>query len=500
MNPEIVLGPPGTGKTTTLLGLVEAELAQGTRPDRIGYVSFTKRAAKEAIERACAKFKLEPGELPYFRTLHSLCFQCLGISTGDVFERTKVREFSEWIGVELSTHFSMEEGSTFGFKDGDRAMFMENLARVTCKPLRALFNENDDNLSWGLVDYLARGVKKWKETNHLVDYTDMLSMFCDMEWSPDLDVLFVDEAQDLSQLQWRVVHRLAANCRRVVVAGDDDQAIYRWAGADVDYFLDLVGRVSVLHQSWRVPHAVQQLSGDVIKRISRRRPKDWLPRQAEGTVDYIRKIDELDLRKGDDILVLVRNSFVLREFMPSLRSDGIIFEWRGHNSVKSSTLEVVEAWERLRMNQDLTVDEVRKIYQFMSSGVGVKRGYKTLPGRGPDDKTNILDLIANGGLLTDKIWHEALDRIPLEEKVYMLRARQMGESLKKKPRVRLSTIHASKGGEADHVVLFSDMAPRTAQEAYMNPDDEVRVWYVGLTRAKTRLTIVAPRAKNSFMF
>ena len=48
----IVLGPPGTGKTTTLLNEVDKYLKQ-TDPDKIGYFSFTQKAAYEARDRAC---------------------------------------------------------------------------------------------------------------------------------------------------------------------------------------------------------------------------------------------------------------------------------------------------------------------------------------------------------------------------------------------------------------------------------------------------------------
>jgi superfamily I DNA/RNA helicase len=67
----IVLGPPGTGKTTTLLNKVDDYLKK-TDPDKIGYFAFTQKAAHEARDRAIKKFNLTEDDLPYFRTLHSL--------------------------------------------------------------------------------------------------------------------------------------------------------------------------------------------------------------------------------------------------------------------------------------------------------------------------------------------------------------------------------------------------------------------------------------------
>ena len=71
----IILGPPGTGKTTTLLNLVDEFIQQGVRPKQIGYFSFTKKAATEAATRAADKFSLDlENDLDNFRTLALLCF------------------------------------------------------------------------------------------------------------------------------------------------------------------------------------------------------------------------------------------------------------------------------------------------------------------------------------------------------------------------------------------------------------------------------------------
>ena len=68
-----------------------------------------------------------------------------------------------------------------------------------------------------------------------------------------------------------------------------------------------------------------------------------------------------------------------------------------------------------------------------------------------------------------------------------------------KPRIRLATIHGSKGGEADHVVLLPDMARRTHEEMLVQPEDEARVWYVAATRARRQLTLVKPRDKLHYV-
>ena len=79
----------------------------------------------------------------------------------------------------------------------------------------------------------------FKKSKNLLDFTDMLDIFIKEETIPQLDIIFVDEAQDLTTKQWKVIERINEYCKFRYIAGDDDQAIYRWAGADVKRFLNI---------------------------------------------------------------------------------------------------------------------------------------------------------------------------------------------------------------------------------------------------------------------
>ena len=89
---SIILGPPGTGKTTSILNLIQIEMENGTPPDKIGYFAFTKKASDEGKERTMERFGLTGKDIPNFRTLHSLCYRMLGLSRDSVMDRTNYRE------------------------------------------------------------------------------------------------------------------------------------------------------------------------------------------------------------------------------------------------------------------------------------------------------------------------------------------------------------------------------------------------------------------------
>lgn len=494
---DIVLGPPGTGKTTTLINRVETALDRGVPPDRIGYFSFTRRAAQEAVDRACKKFKLDRSDFPFFSTLHSMCYRQLGMKRGEVLEGNMMREFAKHAGIRISGHWS-EDGTMTGFDVGDRIIFMENLARVRGVKLRDAYDQFDDSLPWHLVKRVADQLAEFKKSKGVMDFTDMLIEFARSGIKLKLDELMIDESQDLSKLQWDVVTSLMQGCQGTAVAGDDDQAIYRWAGADVDYLIEMKGDASVLGQSYRVPPVVQTLANSIIHQITKRRPKKWKARTGgEGELDYAREFVDVNCDEGQT-LVLARNAYVLRDQVePWLRRQGIVYERHGHSSIDLEMLNAIQDWERLRKGERVAVQDARRIYEWMSSGRGVKRGFKTLPDREDEEKLTLADLKNTGGLLREDPWFDAMDRIDREMVGYIRAARERGEKLRAKPRVTISTIHGAKGGQADHVVLMKEMAMRTYAEMQENPEDEMRVWYVGVTRAKQKLTVVDTQTKRA---
>ena len=102
------------------------------------------------------------------------------------------------------------------------------------------------------------------------------------------------------------------------------------------------------------------------------------------------------------------------------------------------------------------------------------------------------------GYSNTQSWFDVFETEP-DDSLYIRDMLQHGEELSAAPRVKLSTIHAAKGGEADNVLLILDNT-KTIREAIEKSqdkeDEENRVWYVGVTRTKQNLYMVTARKEE----
>ena len=227
-----IFGPPGTGKTTTLLNMVDEALAAGTHPHRISFLAFTRKAANEAKERAAARFGLDAKkDLVYFRTLHSLALTMTDIRPEQVMQEINYRELSKKIGISLggSKNTNFDDDVPSMVSSNDPILGLINLARLRKINLRDQYNISNLEDDWNTVNYVDKCLREYKEKLGLYDFTDMLAQFVSGKntYCPEFDLCFLDEAQDLSPLQWDIAHILDENSKRMYCAGDDDQAIYR---------------------------------------------------------------------------------------------------------------------------------------------------------------------------------------------------------------------------------------------------------------------------------
>ena len=377
----------------------------------------------------------------------------------------------------------------------DPILGLINLARLRKVPLREQYDQSQIDVDWNTVKYVDKALFSYKKRFTLYDFTDMLEIFISegARYCPEFDLCFVDEAQDLSPLQWDIAHILDDKSKRMYAAGDDDQAIYRWAGADVDHFINLPGGAETLSQSYRIPRDVHELAEKVVRRIARRFPKRYEPKKERGHVARITTISALDMSQGS-WLVLSQAGYQLQPVAQELKSNGMLFNYRGHRSISEKVSDAVNGWEQLRRGESVFGDVARTIYGYMSVGDRIRKGFKKLPGINDDDKVDMANLRAKGGLLADEsmIWSHAMDRLPETDRAYITALLRRGEKFNGAPRITLSTIHGAKGGEADNVILFTDLSYAAAAEMMRGADDIHRVFYVGVTRTKHSLFLVEP--------
>ena len=520
MHRHIVIGPPGTGKTTYLKNKVEELLKSGAcTSQEIGYFSFTVKAAEEIRDRVMINEKISKEQVkilfPYFSTLHSLAYRRLQLQQAQIMDDNDYAELSRLTGHEYVNKMRKGNGVDIAMPTA-KSEYQDiiNLAYAKYPDdedrLAKIFRETTLN-NYGarnMIEQMDLDLRKFKEDRDKYEYVDYFINFIKNGNAPQLSVH-----------QWKVVDMIQEIAQPIetYVAGDDDQAIFRWAGADIEHFIAMAkndaNTIIPLTQSYRIPISVHSLSTKLAHNISRRVQKEYLPRQDDGIVKVLNIRPLGKYLQNGDWLILCRTHAIVQEVVNSLVANGCFFKLYGKNFIKYEYIKAIKCWTQLCRGEKVIGADVVILYQHMDS-TRINRPHGNFKGE-PSDMFNMEILCQHFGLkrfiefktqddsgdkviiqkdVTEVMWYDMLNGKAIrKQEAYLRNILESGFKLDQDPKIEVSTMHASKGGERQKVMLISDLSygPYNASvQSHEGRDDEARVFYVAATRAKEELHLI----------
>ena len=537
------IGGAGTGKTSELLSIVEKIIERVKDPTRIGFVSFTRAARKEAMERAAVKFGWDLDALEsegWFRTLHSVCYRCLGVKEELITDTVKSRRWlAEQLGEDagsLSPSLSEDGGATVAESktDAAKALRIWELARNRLETLEAAWNRarQSRDVPPPLRDCAAviNRYETAKRVSNRLDFTDLLSQFAGIRFTtegpndtepcgetPPLDAWILDEAQDTSALSGKVFERLVHNgvTRWAYCSGDPFQAVFRFAGADHRIFMGWqADKERIAPKSYRCPAPVLELGERILRRCSdyfdrKIQPADHPGEVVRGTI--LQRI-AAEAKPDESWLFLVRAKYQVAQVGRLLDEHAI--PWHGtkgggwlapKRNQATLCLLAMEQGQPARPTDWAAVLDWIKLDAKREGVPLLTRGVKAVWNRfKPLELAEMPDV-------PQEHWEKTLGCTPaLIERIRSGRWRKHGDCLvpyadryyhafhrfgpdaADTTKVRVGTIHSSKGSQADNVVVLTTTTERCHRETETpgpEQDAEHRVWYVAATRAIKRLFV-----------
>ena len=564
-----LFGGPGSGKTTALLDRVDGLLERDDVTIRdILVVSYTRAAAAEVRDRLAERLDVSPRSLKgNVATMHAKAYELLDLSRGDVVGEDDKQAFCEEYGVEFEDEYGgagrrTARSTTIGNKiiatsqwlqrtrrdvaDWYDVPFQWNVEEVRLPPdvdpnaqegnkYTPTWPSDDDRID---VPEVIRAWRSYKGEHGLVGFADMLERVKQRSLVPHVDYLVIDEFQDITTLQYDVYEEWKPHMDRVLVAGDDDQVVYAWQGADPNLLLDADrDEDEILPNSYRLPSRVLSVVNQEIRHIDTRQEKDLRPRKEGGTVEGIDSPSMLDLARnvrytienGDDdetIMVLFRARYQLFRFIDEFLPLGMPFSALTDQRMWTDRLtQYVRAVEAFDAEEELDGLQARRLADMLQESAF-----------GTNDRDALFDYIdeLEEGSDSDDLTEIPVDPDSIAEFAPFAPGTESAADMLRKvtsfqrnsveayfdgdyrgmdpSRVRIGTIHSAKGREADHVFVATDLTEKVVEQMAASVDDtevpgvgeftattdpvpiltdnERRVFYVGMSRARERLVLL----------
>jgi len=564
-----LFGGPGSGKTTALLDRVEELLEDDDVDFRdVLVVSYTRAAAAEIRDRLAERLDLTPRALRgNVCTMHAKAYELLNLSRGDVVGESDKEEFCDQFGIDYEDEYEgsrrrSARSTTLGNKIIATSQWLQRTRRDVADWYDVPFKwddeevrlppEIDDNAQTGnkytptwptdddRVDVPAaiRGWRTYKGDNDLTGFADMLERVAQRSLLPNVEYLIIDEFQDITTLQYDVYEEWKPHMKRVLIAGDDDQVVYAWQGADPDLLLEEdVTQDEILPNSYRLPSRILNVVNREVRHIEKRQEKDLNPRKEGGRVEAVQNASMYDLARNvqgtieqsdETVMVLFRARYQMFQFIDEFIDEGIPFGCLTDQRMWTDRLtQYVRAVEAVQDDEPLSVLEARRLADMLvNSAFGTGERDDFFDALDDIEESHEADDIAEIEIEPDVV----TDHVPfvpddasagdMLRKVTNFQERSVDAYFTGKyrgmdpSRVRLGTIHSAKGREADHVFVATDLTEKVVEQMaatvdqngidvpdvdeftkHTSPvptltDNERRVFYVGMSRARERLVLL----------
>lgn len=531
----ILIGSAGSGKTTELLRVLEtAKDRLGGDPFAVGFASMTRAARLEALERASAAWGVSEkvlGDMGWFKTVHAICKKQLGVGKELISNDKESQEWvAEAVGAEL--HTFLDYGEDCGFRyEGDmaaaKAMQVWSYVRAAMVPLRKaverwLRSGDIDPPSMASCLQYIRRYENAKRKEGRVDFMDLLARFAGIHFDPiegpqpidpegeppkGVKAWIFDEAQDASALLDTVCRRLASSEEVVWVwlAGDPFQSCLSFTGSSADHFLSWpCDKKKIMPKSYRCPAPILK-AGEWSLRQMRKGYFDRgvSPADHEGIAVRVNSMEQAarKIDPSESTLVLFRANYLAEQWAKKMTEKGIpCRELKRHDNTHLSRAHKA-LWDLehgIGVSAEdfaLAIDELpQRTASGPTSDRGTKKQWKDPSRWGLWECVTPADLPKTG--LTElgiaKIKSGEWGSLVEKGESFRASAKKHGGELAAHPKVLVGTVHGSKGMEADTVVLSTTLTRRIAEAKrsdYDAYDEERRIEYIGITRARRRLIV-----------